>query len=63
MTAMGNGRRRYVCPGAAVALILVGTLATGLLPSTALYQALAGGLIVAGFGVLYLCLGGFDLPE
>lgn len=37
---------------AAVALVLGGTLATGVLPPTAPYQALAGGLIVAGFALL-----------
>jgi hypothetical protein len=34
---------------------LGGTLATGLLPATAAYQAIAGGAIVAGFALLLVC--------
>lgn len=49
--------QRYLCLGAAVALVVAGTLATGLLPSTLPYQALAGGLIVAGFGLAFACFG------
>jgi hypothetical protein len=60
---MADRRRRYLCLGIATALIVAGTLATGLLPSTAPYQALAGGIIVLGFAVLYVCLGPLDVLE
>lgn len=49
--------------GFAVVLIITGTVATGLLPSTILYQVLAGGVIVAGFAVTFVCLGGFEFLE
>lgn len=45
-------RRDAAGAAAAVALVLGGTFATGLLPPTAPYQILAGGLIVAGFALL-----------
>ena len=51
--------RQYACLGVAVALIITGTLATGLVPSTTPYQVLAGSVIVAGFAVSYVCLSGF----
>ena len=60
---MKERTRRYVCLGVAVVLIFTGTLATGLVPSTAPYQILAGGIIVAGFAVGYLCLGTFDFLD
>jgi len=44
----------------AILLIIGGTLATGLLPSSTPYQVLAGGIIVAGFGVAYWTLGALD---
>lgn len=56
-------RRRYAGLGVAVVLIITGTLATGLLPSTPLYQVIAGGLIVAGFAVGYASLGAFEFLE
>ena len=43
------------CAALAVALVVVGTFATGLLPSTTPSQAVAGGIIVAGFGLLLYC--------
>jgi len=45
-------RRDVAGPVLAVALVLAGTLATGVLPPTTPYQVLAGGLIVAGFALL-----------
>lgn len=60
---MKDTTRQYGCVAVAVALVIAGTIGTGLAPPTALYQALAGSLIVAGFAVSYLCLGGFDLRE
>jgi hypothetical protein len=54
---MENRLRRYACPGLAAVAIVVGTLATGVLPATPLYQLLAGALIVAGFALGYACLG------
>ena len=44
----------------AFGLVVAGTLATGFLPSTAIYQVLAGAIIVAGFGVLLYCFKGWD---
>jgi len=55
--------RQYVFLGLAAVLIVVGTLATGFLPSTPFYQALSGGIIVAGFAVGYVGLGDFDFLE
>ena len=55
--------RRYACLGVAGVLVITGTIATGLVPSTTLYQVLAGGIIVAGFAIGYLCLGTFDSPK
>lgn len=49
--------------GAALALIVGGTIATGLLPSTPLYQFVAGALIVLGFAVGYIGIGAFELPD
>ncbi|AGN00090.1 hypothetical protein L593_00675 [Salinarchaeum sp. Harcht-Bsk1] len=60
---MNDRRRQYVLLGLALALIVTGTLATGLLPSTAPYQILAGALIVAGFAVGYVGVGAIKLPE
>ncbi|HKJ57785.1 MAG TPA: hypothetical protein VKA37_01025 [Halobacteriales archaeon] len=48
-------RREVGCTALAVALVVVGTFATGLLPSTTPYQVVAGGIIVAGFGLLLYC--------
>ena len=56
-----EGRTRTVaCVALAGGLVVTGTLATGLLPSGLPYQLLAGGIIVAGFAMLYACLGAFD---
>lgn len=60
---MDDRRRRYALLGLAIALLVVGTIATGLLPSTAPYQIFAGALIVAGFAVGYVGIGAFDVVE
>lgn len=60
---MDERRRRYALLGLALALLVGGTLATGLLPSTPLYQAVAGAMIVAGFAVGYVGIGAIRLPE
>lgn len=60
---MESGTRRYACLAVAVALIVAGTLATGLLPSTLPFQVLAGGIIVAGFALSYACLGADEFLE
>jgi hypothetical protein len=60
---MNDRTRQYLCLGVAVVLIVTGTLATGLFPPTLLYQALAGGTIVTGFAVAYVCLGSFEIFE
>jgi hypothetical protein len=57
---MKRKRRQYVFLGLAAVLIVVGTLATGFLPSTPFYQVLSGGIIVAGFVVGYAGLGAFE---
>ena len=48
-------RREIGCVLFAFALVVAGTFATGLLPSSAPYQAVAGGVIVAGFALLFYC--------
>jgi hypothetical protein len=53
--------RDVVCAGVALTLIVSGTLATGVFPSTTPYQVLAGSMIVAGFAVGYYCLGAFQM--
>ena len=60
---MEHRTRRYACLALAGTLLVTGTLATGLLPSGAIYQALAGGIIVLAFAVGYACLGVFDVDE
>lgn len=60
---MDERTRRYAMLGLAVALIVVGTLSTGLLPSTPIFQVVAGALIVAGFAVGYVGIGAIQLPE
>jgi hypothetical protein len=60
---MKGKRRQYVFLGLAAVLIVVGALATGFLPSTPFYQALSGGIIVAGFVVGYAGLGAFEFLE
>lgn len=53
-------RREIGCAALAVGLVVVGTFATGLLPSSAPYQVLAGGIIVAGFALLLYCFRDWD---
>lgn len=53
-------RREIGCLVTAVGVIVVGTLATGWLPPTAPYQAVAGGIIVVGFGMLLYCFRDWD---
>ena len=53
-------RHEVGCVLVAFALVVVGTFATGLVPPGPVYQALAGGLIVAGFGLLFYCFRGWD---
>ena len=53
-------RRELGCSAVAVALVVVGTFATGLLPSSRPYQVVAGGIIVAGFALLLYCFRGWD---
>lgn len=48
-------RRQLGCVTVAFVLVIGGTLATGVLPASAPYQAVAGGVIVAGFAVLGYC--------
>ena len=57
---MEDRTRHYACLAIAVGLMITGTLATGVLPSTTLYQVFAGGIIVLGFGIAYACLGALD---
>jgi len=56
-------RRRAVCLAVAVALVVGGTLGTGVLPSTPAGQAVAGAAIVAGFGLGFYCLGALELTR
>lgn len=46
-----------------VALVVAGSLATAFVPEGALFQVLAGAVIVAGFAVVFLCLGALEFPE
>jgi hypothetical protein len=48
--------RTVGCLAASGALLVAGTLGTGLLPPTLPYQALAGALIVAAFALVFLCM-------
>ncbi|PSQ32567.1 hypothetical protein BRD09_03330 [Halobacteriales archaeon SW_10_68_16] len=54
---MLDGPREYAWFAVALLLVLGGTIAAGLLPGTWPSQALAGGIIVAGFAVAWLALG------
>jgi len=54
---MLDGSREQACFAVAVLLVVGGTVVAGLLPQTGLSQVLAGGIIVAGFGVAWACLG------
>jgi len=54
---MLDGPREYACVAVAAVLVIGGTVAAGLFPSTTLSQVLAGGIIVAGFAVAWVCLG------
>ncbi|MFB6218993.1 MAG: hypothetical protein ABEH77_07445 [Halobacteriaceae archaeon] len=51
-----EARTRYACLALSVLLVVGGTLATGVVPGTLPAQAVAGGVIVAGFGLVYVCL-------
>ncbi len=44
------------CFVVAAVLVVGGTLATGVFPPTLPYQILAGGIIVSGFALVFLCL-------
>ena len=56
-------RRRAVCLAVAGALVVGGSLGTGVLPSTPVGQTIAGTAIVAGFGLGFYCLGALSLTE
>lgn len=58
--AVTDSVRRYGCLAIAGLLVVGGTLATGLVPQEPLYQVLAGAIIVAGFGLGFVCLGGME---
>ncbi|PSP82298.1 hypothetical protein BRC83_09750 [Halobacteriales archaeon QS_1_68_17] len=60
---MTDRTRQYAGLGVGAVLIVAGTLATGLLPPTPLYQVLAGAIIVGGFAVAFASFGAFDLSE
>jgi hypothetical protein len=60
---MKNKRRQYLYLGLAAVLVVTGTLATGLLPSSPFYQILSGAIIVVGFAVGFAGLGAFESPE
>ena len=60
---MDERTRTYASLGLAIALIVTGTLATGFLPSTPVYQFVAGAMIVAGFAVGYVGIGAIKLVE
>ncbi len=60
---MNDRVRTYGAVGLSILLVVGGSLMTGILPATPLYQSLAGIVIVAGFGVGYVALGEFELPE
>ncbi|MFB6087806.1 MAG: hypothetical protein ABEJ85_04735 [Haloarculaceae archaeon] len=46
----------WLCFAAAAALVVFGTLGTGLLPPKPAFQAIAGAAIVGGFALVYGCL-------
>lgn len=48
--------RDYACFAIAAVLLVAGTFATGFLPPTPLSQVVAGGLIVAAFAIVFVCL-------
>lgn len=48
--------RDYGCLAVAAVLLVAGTFATGFLPPTLLSQWIAGGLVVAAFAVVFVCL-------
>jgi hypothetical protein len=49
-------RRSIGCVTIAIILVIVGTFSTAVLPSTPTYQAVAGGIIVFAFALIFLCL-------
>jgi fructose-1,6-bisphosphatase/inositol monophosphatase family enzyme len=57
---MSQRLRQYGCLAIAGILVVAGTLATGVLPQTTLSQVLAGTIIVAGFALGFVCLGGLE---
>lgn len=59
---MDDRTRTYACLAVAVLLVVVGSLATGVVPATLPYQALAGAVIVAGFALAFACVGAL-FPE
>lgn len=61
--ASNDRLRRYGCLLVAAVLVVGGTLATGYLPTTTAYQALAGATIVTGFALVFVCLGGVDVRD
>lgn len=60
---MLDGVRQYACLGVGVLLVVGGTLATGLVPEGAVYQVVTGAVIVAGFALVFACLGAFEFLE
>lgn len=59
----GDRTRTAACLAVGLVLIIGGSLATGLVPEGAIYQVLAGAVIVAGFAVVFLCLGALEFPD
>lgn len=48
-------RRTAGCLGLALLLVVLGTLGAGIDPGDPVVQVVSGGLIVAGFGVVFVC--------
>ena len=51
-----DSRREAICLAAAIGLVVLGMLLTGLLPEDGLSQLAAGATIVAGFALAFVCL-------
>lgn len=60
---MDEKTREYAGVGLGIVLIVGGIFSTGILPSTTLYQVLAGGIIVAGFAIAFASVNAFEFPE